>query len=52
MTIRPFSIVSMLRTTQNKIYRQGIATPNELEEGFPSKPEDLFEYEGHDFGQR
>jgi uncharacterized membrane protein len=40
------SIVSMLRTTQNKIYRQGIATPNELEEGFPSKPEDLFEYEG------
>jgi uncharacterized membrane protein len=39
-------IVSMLRTTQNKIYRQGIATPNELEEGFPSKPEDLFEYEG------
>ncbi len=39
-------IVSMLRTTQNKIYRQGIAKPNELEEGFPSKPEDLFEYEG------
>jgi uncharacterized membrane protein len=39
-------IVSMLRTTQNKIYRQGIATPNELEEGFPTKPEDLFEYDG------
>src|SRR3954451_3802290 len=38
-------VVSMLRTTQNKIYRQGIANPNELVEGFPSKPEDLFEYQ-------
>ncbi len=40
------SVVSMLRTTQNKIYRQGISSPEELAEGFPSKPEDLFEYEG------
>jgi len=40
------TIVSMLRTTQNKIYRQGIANPNELADGFPSKPEDLFEYQG------
>ncbi len=39
-------IVSMLRTTQNKIYRQGIATPNELADGFPSKPEELFKYDG------
>ena len=39
-------IVSMLRTTQNKIYRQGIANPNELIDGFPSKPEDLFAYQG------
>jgi uncharacterized membrane protein len=39
-------IVSMLRTTQNKIYRQGITSPSELEEGFPTKPEDLFEYHG------
>lgn len=39
-------IVSMLRTTQNKIYRQGISNPNELVEGFPSKPEDLFAYQG------
>lgn len=39
-------IVSMLRTTQNKIYRQGIATANELADGFPSKPEDLFEFQG------
>ncbi|MFL6447608.1 MAG: glutamine amidotransferase [Bryobacteraceae bacterium] len=39
-------VVSMLRTTQNKIYRQGIANPNELAEGFPSKPEALFDYQG------
>jgi hypothetical protein len=39
-------VVSMLRTTQNKIYRQGISNPNELADGFPSKPEDLFEYQG------
>lgn len=39
-------IVSMLRTTQNKIYRQGISNPNELVDGFPSKPEDLFAYQG------
>lgn len=40
------SIVSMLRTTQNKIYRQGIANPNELADGFPTKPEDLFQFQG------
>jgi hypothetical protein len=39
-------VVSMLRTTQNKIYRQGIANPNELADGFPDKPEQLFEYQG------
>ncbi len=39
-------IVSMLRTTQNKIYRQGISSPSELEAGFPTKPEDLFAYDG------
>ncbi len=40
------SITSMLRTTQNKIYRQGIADPKELESGFPDKAEDLFQYHG------
>lgn len=39
-------IVSMLRTTQNKIYRQGLSNPNELADGFPIKPEDLFKYQG------
>lgn len=39
-------VVSMLRTTQNKIYRQGIANQNELAEGFPSKAEALFDFQG------
>jgi len=39
-------IVSIVRTTQNKIYRQGIANPDELKEGFPSKVEELFAYQG------
>ncbi|HEY6375648.1 MAG TPA: glutamine amidotransferase [Edaphobacter sp.] len=39
-------IVSMLRTTENKIYRQGISDPSELADGFPLKPEDLFGYDG------
>jgi uncharacterized membrane protein len=38
-------IVSMLRTTENKIYRQGISDPSELAEGFPAKAEDLFKYQ-------
>src|SRR5665647_3922001 len=36
----------MLRTTQNKIYRQGIKDAKELEDGFPAKPEELFAYQG------
>jgi uncharacterized membrane protein len=39
-------IVSMLRTSENKIYRQGISDPSELADGFPSKAEDLFAYSG------
>jgi uncharacterized membrane protein len=39
-------IVSMLRTTPNKIYRQGISNPTELENGFPTKAEELFAYDG------
>ncbi|HEX9199555.1 MAG TPA: glutamine amidotransferase [Acidobacteriaceae bacterium] len=38
-------VVSMLRTTENKIYRQGIADPSELADGFPVKAEDLFKYQ-------
>ena len=39
-------VASMLRTTENKIYRQGISDPKELEQGFPVRPEDLFAYQG------
>jgi uncharacterized membrane protein len=39
-------VVSMLRTSENKIYRQGISNPAELSEGFPVRPEDLFQYSG------
>ena len=39
-------LVTMLRTTQNKIYRQGIANPDELKDGFPTKVEDLFAFDG------
>ena len=39
-------LVSMLRTSENKIYRQGISDPGELADGFPVRPEDLFGYSG------
>lgn len=43
---RMVQIVSMDRTSQNKIYRQGIADPKELADGFPSRPDELFVYQG------
>jgi hypothetical protein len=39
-------LVSMLRTSENKVYRQGISDPGELAGGFPVRPEDLFGYAG------
>jgi len=42
---RLLTIVSMLRTSENKIYRQGIEDPKELADGFPSRAEDLFPYQ-------
>ncbi|HTV79523.1 MAG TPA: hypothetical protein VMF03_14810 [Steroidobacteraceae bacterium] len=39
-------LVSMLRTTENKIYRQGVKDGLELADGFPTRPEDLFGYDG------
>jgi uncharacterized membrane protein len=43
---RMVQIASMIRTTENKVYRQGISDPNELAGGFPSRAEDLFAYQG------
>ncbi|MDZ4799144.1 MAG: glutamine amidotransferase [Bryobacteraceae bacterium] len=39
-------LVSMVRTTQNKFYRQGIEKPEELEQGFPATVEELFNFQG------
>ena len=39
-------LASLLRTTPNKFYRQGIDTPDELEGGFPEDRETLFQYDG------
>lgn len=38
-------LVSLLRATENKLYRQGISDPSELAQGFPSRAEDLFRYQ-------
>jgi uncharacterized membrane protein len=43
---RMVQIASMVRTSENKIYRQGISDPKELADGYPSRPEDLFVYQG------
>jgi uncharacterized membrane protein len=43
---RIVKIASMLRTSENKIYRQGIDDPKELADGFPTRAEDLFGYQG------
>jgi uncharacterized membrane protein len=43
---RMVQIASMVRTSENKIYRQGVSDPKELASGFPSRAEDLFVYQG------
>jgi uncharacterized membrane protein len=43
---RMVQIVSIDRTSENKLYRQGIADPKELADGFPTRAEDLFVYDG------
>jgi hypothetical protein len=43
---RNLQLTTMLRTTQNKIYRQGVEEPKELELGFPAKEEELFKFSG------
>ena len=42
---RIVQLASMLRTTENKIYRQGIKDPSELADGFPTTTDQLFSYE-------
>jgi uncharacterized membrane protein len=38
-------IVSLLRVSPNKYYRQGIDTPEQLESGFPTTRDELFAYD-------
>lgn len=38
-------LVSMLRTTTNGVYRQGVDHPDELKNGFPRSREELFKYD-------
>src|SRR5262249_32948947 len=39
-------LVTLLRTSQNKFYRQGIENEETLKDGFPKKKEDLYKYKG------
>lgn len=39
------AIVSLLRTSPNKYYRQGVIDENELEDGFPKNRDELFRYD-------
>src|SRR5207248_8455749 len=41
---RIVQLVTMLRTTENKIYRQGVGNPSELADGFPTRADALFSY--------
>lgn len=38
-------IVSLLRTSPNKFYRQGVRSAQELADGFPASRDDLFSYD-------
>jgi uncharacterized membrane protein len=43
-------LVTLLRSSQNKFYRQGIDKEEMLAEGFPKEREELFQYKGLIFG--
>ena len=42
---RSLRLVSVVRTTQNKLYRQGVSGPDELAEGLPLTAKELFAYD-------
>jgi uncharacterized membrane protein len=41
----PIRVASLLKTTPNKFYRQGIESPDELKDGFPTDEATLFKYD-------
>jgi uncharacterized membrane protein len=42
---RALRVASIVRTTPNKLYRQGVNSPGELADGFPRSAEELFAYD-------
>ena len=42
---RDLNIVSLLRVSPNKFYRQGLASPEQLQHGFPQSRDELFAYD-------
>jgi uncharacterized membrane protein len=42
---RALRVASIVRTTSNKSYRQGVSSPGELADGFPATAEELFAYD-------
>ena len=42
---RSLRLVSVVRATPNRYYRQGVASPEDLEEGFPLSAAELFAYD-------
>jgi len=42
---RDIALETLLRVSPNKYYRQGIPTPDALEDGFPASRDTLFEYD-------
>jgi uncharacterized membrane protein len=40
------TLVSILRTTQNKLYTQNASSSSELKDGFPATVDELFSYQG------
>jgi len=47
---KTIDLVTMVRTAPNKLYRQNVKDPHELEDGFPKKVEELFAFDGLMFG--
>jgi uncharacterized membrane protein len=43
---RQVELISLLRTGENKLYRQGVSDERELAAGFPATEEELFAYDG------
>jgi uncharacterized membrane protein len=41
----PIRVASLLKTTPNKFYRQGLESPDELKDGFPADETTLFKYD-------